>query len=255
MSQSSQMSCAQFRRNDQVDQFPADSSFARVTEKTLSCDIPFTHAAVVADDDDAIECGIEDCLAVLFAGGEIVLLFACELLDCCGNEIVEERMNERLGFSPRRGIEFLDIASESVKAITCNYLPHASQFANDLLDLVSRLPTMLRLRVALSLVFGSARLSFFFESLGQVLAERREIISKLLPRRISGKCQLGLPPAGLAPLLNHPLRTIGEKTAKLHQWIHVGTQLSVFDSRMDEQVPCYLPAKDDGRLNSDLLKG
>ena len=127
------MSCAQFRRNDQVDQFPADSSFARVTEKTLSCDIPFTHAAVVADDDDAIECGIEDCLAVLFAGGEIVLLFACELLNCCGNEIVEERVNERLGFSARRGIEFLDIASETVNAITCNYLPHTSQFANDLL--------------------------------------------------------------------------------------------------------------------------
>ena len=114
-------------------------------------------------------------------------------------------------------IEFLDVASETIEATTRNYLPDASQFPNDLFDLISRLPTMLPLHVALSLCFASTRLAFFFEMPGQVLAEQRDIIRKLLPRRVSGKCQLGLRAVGPVPLLNYPFRTIGEKTAKLRQ--------------------------------------
>ena len=211
------MSGTQFRRNDQVDQFPANSSFAPVTEKTLSRDIPFTDPTVITNDDDAIERGIEDGLAVLFAGSEVVLLFPGELPHHCSNKVVEKLVNERFGFSPRRMIELLDVASETIEAITCNYLADASQFANDLFDLVSRLPTMLPLHLVLSLSSVSARLAFHFEVSGQVLAEQREIISKLLPRRVSGKRQLGLLTTVLVPLLNYPFGTIGEKTAKLRQ--------------------------------------
>jgi hypothetical protein len=76
---------------------------------------------------------------------------------------------------------------------------------------------MLPLNLALSLSAVSARLALPFEMSGQVLAEQREVISKLLPRRVSGERQLGLPTTGLVPLLNHPFRTIGKKTAKLRQ--------------------------------------
>jgi hypothetical protein len=114
-------------------------------------------------------------------------------------------------------IEFLNVASEIIEAITCNYLADASQFANDLFDLVSRLPTMLPLHLALSLSSSSARLAFLFEMSGQVLAEQREIISKLLPGCVSGERQLGLSTTILVPSLNYPFGTIGEKTAKLRQ--------------------------------------
>src|SRR5262245_30557105 len=107
------MSGPQFRRDDQVDQFPANSSFAPVTEKTLSRDVPFADPTVITDDDDAIESGIENGLIVLFAGSQVVLPFAGELPHHRSNKIVEELVNERFGFSPRQMIEFLDLAGET----------------------------------------------------------------------------------------------------------------------------------------------
>ena len=76
---------------------------------------------------------------------------------------------------------------------------------------------MLPLNLALSLSAVSARLALPFEMSGQVLAEQWEVISKLLPRRVSGKRQLRLLTTVLVPLLNYPFGTIGEKTAKLRQ--------------------------------------
>ena len=106
-----------------------------------------------------------------------------------------------------------------------------AQFADDLVDIVSRLPATLRQRVLLTLSIGSARFSFLFEAPGQVLAKSREIISELLPGCVPGKWQLGVTAIYLIPPSADPLRTIQDKAAKFRQSIHGGTGWSTFSSR------------------------
>jgi hypothetical protein len=91
------MSGSQRRRNDQVNQFSPYCALTRVTEKTFGCNVPFPDATVIANDDDAIERGIEDGLAILFAGSEVLFLFARELLHCFENQLVKELVDDSLG--------------------------------------------------------------------------------------------------------------------------------------------------------------
>src|SRR5438067_11811861 len=74
------MSGPQFPRDNQIRHFLAHRLRARITEQTLGRDVPFLHATVIANDNDAIECGIEDRLAVLLTAGELLLLLRSELL-------------------------------------------------------------------------------------------------------------------------------------------------------------------------------
>ena len=74
------MSGPQFPRDNQVRHFLAHRLRARITEQTLSRDVPFLHATVIANDNDGIEGRIEDRLAVLFTAGELFPLLSSELL-------------------------------------------------------------------------------------------------------------------------------------------------------------------------------
>ena len=94
--QPGKMSGSQLRRNNQVDQFSPDCALARVPEKTFGCNVPFPDTTVIANDDDAIERGIQDGLAILFAGGEVILLFARELLHRLENQLVKELVDDNL---------------------------------------------------------------------------------------------------------------------------------------------------------------
>lgn len=126
-----------------------------------------------------------------------------------------------------------------METINQDYPPNVAQLSDDLLDIVSGLPAMPQRRALLTLPVGTARSSFFFEAPGQVLAKSREIVSELLPGRVPGKWQLGMPAIYLIPPIANPFCTIQDKAAKFRQSIHNGTGWSTFV----EQVPCYFGGK------------
>src|SRR2546423_6725034 len=126
------MSGAQFWRNNQFRHFLAHRLRARITKQALGRDVPFLDATVIVNDNDAIERRIEDRLAVLFAGGKLVLLFSRELPRRFHQAIAKKLMNHRLGLGSRRSIEFGSFADKSIQAINQDYMPDLPKSANDL---------------------------------------------------------------------------------------------------------------------------
>src|SRR3989440_6603478 len=141
------MSGTQFRRNDQFRHFLAHRLPARITKQALGRDIPFLDATVIANDNDAIERRIENRLTVLLAGGKLVLLFSRELPRRFHQEIVKKLANNSLGFGSCRRIEFRSFAGKRGQAINGAYMQDLPKSANDLVDCVPWIPTMLRLRI------------------------------------------------------------------------------------------------------------
>ena len=125
-------------------------------------------------------------------------------------------------------VELRPVASERLETINRNYLLNMAERADDLLDIVSGSPAMVRWRVLLTLPLSPARFAFFLEACGQALAKGGQIIRELLPGCGSGKCQLGTTAIQVTPPLADPLRTIQDKAAKFRQSMHIGTAWSTF---------------------------
>src|SRR5256885_5452729 len=208
------MSGPQFRRNNQFRPLLAQRLHAGKTEQTFGCDIPFLHAAVLVDDNDAIERRIEDRLAVLFAGGELVLLFSRELPRRFHQDVAKKLVNYSLGFSACRSIEFRPFAGKGVHAVNGDYLPDAPKSVNDLVEGVFAFPAMPQLRVGGRRFLISTFFSFFFETFAQGLTKGGQIIVQLLVSGVAGKRQFRLPSGGLIPSIGNPFRTIEDKAAK-----------------------------------------